>query len=140
MKQSSAKTRVERLLGAPLAAHAVRRWPQSGEILRGKSRIAEVESHFQNRKLGVTRRHACGNVIVLEWNSDYGDGRIYRNVSIGEVQDGQVVRVTDYWGEPFARPDWRRGLGISRRQSAVTRVAKYRKGGERPCLANRSVG
>jgi hypothetical protein len=89
---------------------AVRRWPQSGEFLRGKTRIAKVESHFQDLKLGITRRHSCGNVIVIEWNTDYGDGRVYRNVSIGELKDGKVVRVTDYWGEPFARPDWRRDL------------------------------
>jgi len=113
MKQSSHDTRVERLLGAPLANDAVRRWPQSGEVLHGKARIAEIESHFRNFKLGVTRRHACGDVIVVEWNSDYGDGRIYRNVSIGEVQDGKVTRVTDYWGEPFAQPEWRRGLSDS---------------------------
>ncbi|PYK65886.1 MAG: hypothetical protein DME50_07335 [Verrucomicrobia bacterium] len=113
MKQSKAETRVERLLGAPLADDAVRRWPQSGEILRGKARIAEVESHFQGLRLGVTRRHACGDVIVVEWNTNYGDGRVYRNVSIGELKHGKVVRVTDYWGEPFARPDWRRGLSDS---------------------------
>jgi hypothetical protein len=110
MKQSKAETRVERLLGAPLANDAVRRWPQSGEILRSKARIAEVESHFQNLKLAVTRRHTCGDIIAVEWNTDYGDGRVYRNVSIGELKDGQVVRVTDYWGEPFARPEWRREL------------------------------
>jgi hypothetical protein len=46
MKQPSHETRVERLLGAPLDDDAVRRWPQSGEILRGKARVAEVESHF----------------------------------------------------------------------------------------------
>lgn len=113
MKQSRHETRVERLLGAPLATAAVRRWPQSGEILRGKARIAEVESHFQGLKLGVTRRHACSDMIVVEWNTDYGDGRVYRNVSIGELKDGQVARVTDYWGEPFARPEWRRGLSDS---------------------------
>lgn len=113
MKESNHETRVERLLGAPLATDAVRRWPQSGEILRGKVRIAEVESHFKNLRLGVTRRHSCGDVIVVEWNSDYGDGRVYRNVSVGELKDGQIVRVTDYWGEPFARPDWRRGLSDS---------------------------
>lgn len=101
------------MLGAPLATAAVRRWPQSGEILRGKARIAEVESHFQGLKLGVTRRHACSDMIVVEWNTDYGDGRVYRNVSIGELKDGQVARVTDYWGEPFARPEWRRGLSDS---------------------------
>ncbi|PYJ50588.1 MAG: hypothetical protein DME69_02025 [Verrucomicrobia bacterium] len=113
IKSANHETRVERLLGAPLADDAVRRWPQSGEILRGKARIAEVESHFQNLKLGVTRRHSCGDVIVVEWNSDYGDGRVYRNVSIGELRNGEVVRVTDYWGEPFARPEWRRGLSDS---------------------------
>jgi hypothetical protein len=81
MKQSKPKTRVERLLGAPLANNAVRRWPLSGGIFRAKARIAEVESHFQNLKLDVTRRHTCGDVIVVEWNTDYGDGRVPRNVS-----------------------------------------------------------
>jgi hypothetical protein len=113
MKQSSYQTRVERLLGAPLASDAVRRWPQSGEVLHGKARIAEVESHFRGLKLGVTRRHSCGDVMVVEWNSDYGDGRVYRNVSIGEMSKGEVVRVTDYWGEPFNPPEWRRGLSDS---------------------------
>jgi hypothetical protein len=113
MEKAKAKTRVERLLGAPLSDDAIRRWPQSGEILRGKARIAQVESHFQGLRLGVTRRHACGDVIVVEWNSDYGDGRVYRNVSIGELRNGKVVRVTDYWGEPFAQPEWRRGFSDS---------------------------
>jgi hypothetical protein len=113
MEKAKAKTRVERLLGAPLSDDAIRRWPQSGEILRGKARIAQVESHFQGLRLGVTCRHACGDVIVVEWNSDYGDGRVYRNVSIGELRNGKVVRVTDYWGEPFAQPEWRRGFSDS---------------------------
>src|SRR5204863_8855854 len=113
MKQSKAETRVERLLGAPLADDAVRRWPQSGEILRGKARIAEVESHFQGLRLGVTRRHACGDVIVVEWNPYYGDGRVYRNVFIGELMHGKVVRVTGYWGAPFGRTDGRRRLSGS---------------------------
>lgn len=35
---------------------------------------------------------------------------MYRNVSIGELKDEQAVQVTDYWGEPFARPERRREL------------------------------
>ena len=110
MKRPDDETRVERVLAAPLAADAVRRWPQSGEVLRGRSLIAKVEEHFRDLKLSVTRRHACGDLIVVEWNTDYGDGRIYRNVSIGELRGGEVVRVTDYWGEPFDPPPWRQGL------------------------------
>ena len=110
MEQSNYETRVERLLAAPLATDAIRRWPQSGEVLHGKARIAEIESHFRNLKLGVTRRHSCGDVMVVEWNADYGDGRVYRNVTIGELHEGEVVRVTDYWGEPILPPQWRHGL------------------------------
>jgi hypothetical protein len=104
------ETRLEGVLGAPLAEGAIRRWPQSGEVIRGRRRIAEVEAHFVGLKLGVTRRHTCGALIVVEWNADYGDGRVYRNVTFGEMRDGEVVRVTDYWGEPFAPPSWRHDL------------------------------
>ena len=100
-------TRLERVLGVPLAEDAVRQWPQSGEVVNGRARIAEVESHFEGLRLGVGRRHQLGDMVVVEWSTDYGDGRIYRNVSIAEVVDGKAVRVTDYWGEPFAKPSWR---------------------------------
>ena len=106
-----ASTRLERILGIPLAKDAVRQWPQSGELIRGRARIAEVESHFVGLRLGVGRRHSCGSTVVVEWSNDYGDGRIYRNVSIAEVRDGEAVTVTDYWGEPFTAPEWRRALG-----------------------------
>jgi hypothetical protein len=104
------ETRLERVLGLPLAEDAVRQWPQSGELIRGRAAIAQVESHFVGLKLAVGRRIACGNTIVVEWTTDYGDGRLYRNVSIAELRDGSAVRVTDYWGEPFEPPDWRAAL------------------------------
>jgi hypothetical protein len=31
-------------------------------------------------------------------------------VSVAELVHGKAVRVTDYWGEPFVPPPWRRGL------------------------------
>ena len=106
----SHETRLERVLGVPLAADAVRQWPQSGEAVVGRERIAEVESHFEGLRLGVGRRHRLGETVVVEWSNDYGDGRVYRNVSVAELKDGEAVRITDYWGEPFVPPSWRRGL------------------------------
>lgn len=108
--QDASQTRLERILGVPLAEDAVRQWPQSGELLEGRARIGEVESHFVGLRLGVGRRHAVGDTIVVEWSTDYGDGRVYRNVSIAEVRDGKAIRVTDYWGEPFTPPAWRESL------------------------------
>jgi hypothetical protein len=110
MNQPAYATRLERILGVGLTEDAVRQWPQSGELIRGRMRIAEVESHFVGLRLGVGRRHALGDIVVVEWSTDYGDGRVYRNVSIAELRDGKAVRVTDYWGEPFAPPAWRRPL------------------------------
>ena len=110
MQPATYQTRLERILGVPLTDDAVRQWPQSGERLNGRARIAEVESHFVGLRLGVGRRHACGDTVVVEWSTDYGDGRVYRNVSIAELHDGKAVRVTDYWGEPFVPPAWRQAL------------------------------
>jgi hypothetical protein len=103
-------TRLERILGVPLAGDAMRQWPQSGEVINGRERIGEVESHFKGLRLAVGRRHACGDTLVVEWSTDYGDGRVYRNVTVADLRNGQAIRVTDYWGEPFEAPDWRGSL------------------------------
>jgi hypothetical protein len=109
-KAAAHETRLERILGVPLAEDAVRQWPQSGELLRGRARIAEVESHFGGLRLGVGRRLVCNDAVVVEWTTDYGDGRLYRNVSIADLHEGRAIRVTDYWGEPFTPPAWREAL------------------------------
>lgn len=112
MQPPAHETRLERVLGVPLAEDAVRQWPQSGEAVPGRTRIAEVESHFVGLRLGVGRRHRSGDTLVVEWSTDYGDGRVYRNVSVAELRDGKAVRVTDYWGEPFTPPPWRKSLTV----------------------------
>jgi hypothetical protein len=104
------QTRLERILGVPLAEDAVRQWPQSGERIDGRARIGQVEAHFVGLRLGVGRRRTCGDTVVVAWSTDYGDGRVYRNVSIAELRDGKAIRVTDYWGEPFTPPGWRQAL------------------------------
>ncbi len=108
--EAAYETRLERILGIPLADDAVRQWPQSDELLRGRVRISEVESHFVGLRLGVGRRLICADTIVVEWTADYGDGRLYRNVSIADLHNGKAIRVTDYWGEPFTPPAWRESL------------------------------
>jgi hypothetical protein len=106
--ESSGETRLAYILGVPLAEKVVRQWPQMGEIVRTNSLIAEVEGNFPELTLEVGRRLHLDDVVVVEWTANYGDGRLYRNVTIGELQDGKAVRVTDYWGEPTETPEWRR--------------------------------
>jgi len=109
--ESNGRTRLAYLLGVPLAADVHRQWPQMGEVVRGATLIGEVEGNFAELTLEVGRRlHLDNDTIVVEWTCNYGDGRLYRNVTIAELRDGEAILVTDYWGEPSATPDWRRPL------------------------------
>ena len=104
------QTRLAYILGVPLAAGAVRQWPQMGELVRGRELISAVESHFEDATLEVGRRLRLGEFIVVEWTLNYGDDRLYRNVSIAELAGGEAVAITDYWGEPVDIPEWRKGM------------------------------
>jgi hypothetical protein len=81
-----------------------------GEVVSGSDLIAEVEGNFPELTLEVGRRLQLEDTIVVEWTCNYGDGRLYRNVSIAELGNGEAIKVTDYWGEPTATPEWRRSL------------------------------
>jgi hypothetical protein len=77
------------------------------EIVRGRDLIAAVEGNFEELTLAVGERRRFGDFLLVEWSADYGDGAIYRNVTIAEIEEGEAVRVTDYWGKPFETPEWR---------------------------------
>lgn len=109
-KESNGATRLSYILGVPLAENVVRQWPQMGEIVRTSRLVADVEGNFPELTLEIGRRLHLDDVVVVEWTSDYGDGRLYRNVTIGELEDGRAVRVTDYWGEPASTPEWRQSM------------------------------
>jgi hypothetical protein len=104
---SNGETRLAHILGVPLADDVVRQWPQMGEIVRSRKLIGEVEGTFEELTLAVGARYQLGDILVVEWSNDYGDGAVYRNVTIAELEDAKAVRVTDYWGKPFETPEWR---------------------------------
>ena len=110
MTSENGATRLEYILGRPLADDVIRQWPQMGEVVRSSRLIADVEGNFPELTLEVGRRLQLEDVVVVEWTCDYGDERLYRNVTIAELQEGRAVRVTDYWGEPTSTPEWRRPL------------------------------
>ncbi|QNE45882.1 hypothetical protein F1C58_02465 [Glaciihabitans sp. INWT7] len=109
-EESNGETRLAYILGVPLAEDVVRQWPQMGEIVRTRRLIGSVEGNFPELTLEVGRRLHLTDVVVVEWTCNYGDGRLYRNVTIGELEGGKAVRVTDYWGEPTDTPQWRESV------------------------------
>ena len=109
--ESNGRTRLAYILGVPLAPDVERQWPQMGEVVRTSKLIGEVEGNFPELTLEVGRRlYLDEDIVVVEWTGNYGDGRLYRNVSIAELRDGKAIRVTDYWGEPTTTPEWRQSM------------------------------
>ena len=48
-----------------------------------------------------------GDIFVVEGTMDYGDGVPVSYVGIGEIRDGKVARMTEYFANPFEAPAWR---------------------------------
>jgi hypothetical protein len=51
-----------------------------------------------------------GDVYVVEGTIDYGDGVPVSYVGISELRDGKIVKITEYFANPFEAPAWRAGI------------------------------
>jgi SnoaL-like domain len=89
----------------------VQEWPQSGERLNkaGTIRLGEEygEQTGTNPKFTYKRMLGGGDVFVIEGTVDYGDGVPVSYVGIGELRDGKIAKMTEYFANPFEAPAWR---------------------------------
>jgi hypothetical protein len=91
----------------------VNEFPQSGERFRGRDNIAAMNRSYSGQTGTPTtklrRILKPGEAWVIEATIDYGDGTPISGVTILETgPDGKVVKETDYFGNPFEAPEWRR--------------------------------
>jgi hypothetical protein len=89
---------------------AVLEYPQSGERIRGRDRIQASRMAQPNyKRFSVRRIIGAANLWVTEFILTY-DGRPSYTVSIMEFSDEQVIRETQYFGDPFqpgpSRSQW----------------------------------
>jgi ketosteroid isomerase-like protein len=87
----------------------VQEWPQSGERIVGRDNAMAIEQHFPGGlpRMRFRRTLASGDLAVVEVELTYADGGRYHGVSVLELQDGKVVKETDYYAQPFQAPAWR---------------------------------
>jgi SnoaL-like domain len=89
----------------------VEEWPQSGERLTKASSAKLAENYPQmsgtTPSFKYRRMIGGGDVFVVEGTIDYGDGIPVSYVGIGEVRDGKVAKMTEYFANPFEAPAWR---------------------------------
>jgi hypothetical protein len=105
-------------IGGLIRQHAtddfVQEWPQSGERMTRDQAIRIGDSYEAGSGTRPTfsyRRMVGGDdVFVVEGSIDYGDGTPVSYVGIGEVRDGKIAKVTEYFANPFDPPEWRAGM------------------------------
>ena len=86
-------------------------WPQSGERLTKEAGIRMMESYGEatgtSPKFTYHGMLGGGDVFVIRGTIDYGDGVPVSYVGIGELRDGKISKMTEYFANPFEAPAWR---------------------------------
>jgi SnoaL-like domain len=86
-------------------------WPQSGERMTKESSVRLSEAYPEmsgtTPQFTYKRMIGGGDIFVVEGTIDYGDGVPVSYVGIGELRDGKVAKMTDYFANPFPAPAWR---------------------------------
>jgi len=89
----------------------VEEWPQSGERLSKAAATQMGEKYAEMSGTQPTFKYrrmlGAGDVFLVEGTIDYGDGIPVSYVGIGELRDGKIARVTEYFANPFEAPAWR---------------------------------
>jgi hypothetical protein len=103
--------KLQELIRTHAADDFVQEWPQSGERLTKEASLRLDESYAElsgtNPSFTYKRMLGGGDMFVVEGTIDYGDGIPVSYVGIGEVRDGKIVKVTEYFANPFEAPAWR---------------------------------
>jgi ketosteroid isomerase-like protein len=93
-------------VGVVLDTAFVLEWPQSGELIRGAGRFAQVNAEYpaQGRwRFTLRRLVASDDEAVTE--VDVTDGvQSARALSFFTLRDGKIVRLVEYWPEPYRAP------------------------------------
>ena len=89
----------------------VQEWPQSGERLTKANSMKLSESYGEmtgtSPKFTYGGMLGGGDVFVIKGTIDYGDGIPVSYVGVGELRDGKVAKMTEYFANPFEAPAWR---------------------------------
>lgn len=81
---------------------AILEYPQSGERIRGRANIqASREAQPNAKRFTVRRITGGGDLWISELVLTY-DGQPNYVVSIAEFNNGEIIRETQYFSEPFA--------------------------------------
>jgi limonene-1,2-epoxide hydrolase len=95
-----------------LAQEFVMDWPQSKERIRGAENFARMNAEYPTTgrwQFRINRLVASADEVVTEVSVTDGT-QCAEPVSFFTVVGGKIIRLVEYWPEPFAAPENRRHL------------------------------
>ncbi|HET9887139.1 MAG TPA: nuclear transport factor 2 family protein [bacterium] len=96
--------------GALLHDDYLLEWPQSGERIRGRENFVAVNANYPTEgrwSVTVHRVIAEGNEVVTDVTVTDDVSTSGRAITFSTLQDGRIVRQTEYWPDPFEAAAWR---------------------------------
>jgi ketosteroid isomerase-like protein len=113
-------------IAALMDPHIVIEWPQSGERFRGRDTYKAVFTNYpglpKGEKKAITGAEdkwvvtpswtplqivGTGDDYTIEGYVTYPNGERWSYVAIVKFRDGLVIKLTEYFAEPFPPADWR---------------------------------
>jgi ketosteroid isomerase-like protein len=93
-------------VSAVLAAEFVLDWPQSKERIRGAANFVRMNQEYPaHGPWRFTMNRVVGNESAAVSDVTVTDGvQSGRAISFFEVADGKVVRIVEFWPEPYVAP------------------------------------
>jgi ketosteroid isomerase-like protein len=92
----------------------VESYPQSGELMQGRDNQREFHEAFPDPPTFEVRSvRRSGDLAVAEVDEHMADGSVWKDVFIFELRDGAVAKMTVYFAQPFAAPEWRRPYRVA---------------------------
>lgn len=102
-----------RSVGSILGDDFVLYWPQSGERIRARDNYAAMNEQYPTTtgRWTFTVNRVVGNDREAVSDVSISDGVQHaRAISFFEVRDGRIVRMVEFWPEPFAPLENRKHL------------------------------
>jgi ketosteroid isomerase-like protein len=100
-----------------LSDDLVEEYPQSGEVIRGKANRRAIIDNYPGGTPRETSESSpkpwtpeiigAGDRFAVVGQITYPNGETWHAVSLIELRDGKITKITDYFGAPFEAPAWR---------------------------------
>ena len=95
-----------------LSSEFVLEWPQSNELIRGPLRFAQMNCEYPaHGRWEFTIHRLFGNESEAVSDVSVTDGvQRARAISMFTISEGKIIKLVEFWPEPYEAPSWRSHL------------------------------